>query len=180
MKKTTSIIAAASALALGLTLAACDDDSSGKVEKGGATASAPAASKADKAEKTEAAQPKFGDAYEFKTGLKVSISQPESFKPSEYASVEDDGDPVVFTITVTNGSEKAYDPIEFIASAASGGAEASEVFDDTIGDAPTTKVQPGKSVTWKAGYTVKDPADITMDVTPEMTLEDDDEVTFSN
>lgn len=75
---------------------------------------------------------------------------------------------VAFTVTIDNGATSNYDPTLFMASAQSGSVEASEVFDSENGfnGPPTTKLLPGRTVTFKVGYGVQDPKDIVLEVTP--------------
>jgi hypothetical protein len=99
----------------------------------------------------------------------VSVSQPVIFKPSEYAAGVVAGQKAVqFVITITNGTGKVYDPSLFNTTASSGGAEASSIFSSSqgISGSPDTKVLPGKKVSFKDAYSVVDPKDITLEVTP--------------
>ncbi|MGO3152399.1 MAG: hypothetical protein ACTIJJ_07235 [Galactobacter sp.] len=175
MKRALSLAAAG---LLALSLAACSDDD-GTVEKGGAAK--PAAESSAPAKEAEAKAPTFGDAYEFKSGLKAAVSEPEEFTPGEYAMIDDPdaGTALAFTLTFTNGTDEPYDPSMFDVTVSSAGAEAEKVYDsDSIGDEPTTSVQPGKSVSFKVGFIIKDPNDITMDLSPDITSFDEDGITF--
>ena len=167
MKKSLSILAIAAVAAL--SMAACSDG--GTVEKGGAAAASQSqeakVSESAPAETAKASDPEFGDAYTWENGLKVAISTPKSFKPSEYASAEGEGKPLVFTVTITNGTKEDFDPALFSTTASSDGAEATSIFDSAKGvEPPMTSVKPGKTVTFKIGFTVLNAKDITMDVSP--------------
>ncbi|WP_043110033.1 DUF4190 domain-containing protein [Paraoerskovia marina] len=110
----------------------------------------------------------FGSTYTYDDGLAVTISEPESFTPGEWAfGGEDAPAHVKFTITVDNGTDEPFDPSLFTTSLASGGAESDSVYDDDISGSPDTKVMPGKSVSFVVGYGVEDPDDLTMEVSPD-------------
>ncbi|RKW71731.1 DUF1942 domain-containing protein [Galactobacter caseinivorans] len=170
MKKVISISAVA---LVALSLTACSDPSGGTVEKSGAdnasqsqaakdstTSAAPEAG-------SESSDPKLGDAYTWENGMKIAVSKPKKFKPSEYAMADVQGKPQVFTVTVTNGTEEDFKPVILSLSASSGGSEAEQIFDSSQGvEMPTTTVKPGKTVTYKVAFDVEDPDDITMDVSP--------------
>jgi hypothetical protein len=112
---------------------------------------------------------KFGSAYTWTDGMKVKISKPADFKPGEYAAGTDNFDAfVVFTITITNGSKKKYDPSLFYMTVQSGDQEGDAVFDSEkgVGGTPNTAVLPGRSVSFKQAFGVKDPKDNVDEVSP--------------
>lgn len=111
----------------------------------------------------------FGGALTYLDGISVSVSAPAVFVPGEFASTPDPGtEPVVFTIVLTNGSKEPYDPSLVYETVTSGGVESSSMWDDSLGASPATTVLPGRSVTYKVAYSVKDPTDVVMEITPEM------------
>lgn len=108
---------------------------------------------------------KFGTTFTYSTGLEVSVSKPEKFTPSDTAAMsEGNGTPITLTITIVNDSDEPYDPTGYFATASSGGEESESIVDDGVSESPTTTVQPGKSITWKEGYKVLDPDDVTFDI----------------
>ena len=112
---------------------------------------------------------RFGQTWTWEDGTQVIVSKPQRFTPSEYAAEDGGGfrSHVVFTITVKNLSPT---PLALMGtpSATSGDVEASTVFDSEKGvnGPPDTKVQPGRTVKFKAAFGVKDPSDIVMDYAP--------------
>ena len=111
----------------------------------------------------------FGTTWEWPDGLKVTVSQPSSFNPSSYAAgIEGFTKFVQFDVTVENGTQKKYEPSAMYLSVQSGGGEAEQVFDTNHGmnGTPSTVLLPGRSVSFKVAFGVKDPADLVMEVTP--------------
>ncbi len=114
---------------------------------------------------------KFGDTYSWKDGLAVTISAPEAYTPSQSAAGAQAGQQAVaFTITIVNKTSEPFDPVLFHVSAQSGNTEASAIYDSgNIGSTPTTKLLPGREVTFKVAFSVADPGDIVMEVRPDIT-----------
>jgi hypothetical protein len=119
---------------------------------------------------TKASTYKFGDTVSWEaTGVSLTLSAPVPYKPSKYAIVPAGTSPVVFAITLKNGGTEAFDPGMVYMTASSGEAEAQSVFDSpALVGGPTTKLLPGKSVTWKVGFGVLNAADITAEITPSV------------
>ena len=129
-------------------------------------------------------QAKFGETYSWPDGIEVSVAAPTEHTPSEYADVPEGTTPLVFEVTVTNGTDSTIEGFNFHDSVASGGKEAQTFYDfeSDIDNHPSTKITPGKSLTYKAAYAVADPADVQFfwDVyNPDYTLEDQ-EVFFTH
>ncbi|WP_460513729.1 hypothetical protein [Frigoribacterium salinisoli] len=110
----------------------------------------------------------FGDTWQYDDGLTVTVSAPEPYTPSEYASGADQAEAVVFTITIENGTEANFDPSLSIPNVSSGGTEASRIvdFEGATGLPPSTTVPSGQSVSWQAAFSVVDPEQIVLDVAP--------------
>ncbi len=111
----------------------------------------------------------FGKTYTYKDGLSVTVSAPAPFKPSSSAAGVTKGtSAVVFTITIVNKTTTPFDPVLFHTTAQSGNTEATSIFDSQngIGLPPSTKLLPGREVTFKTAFSVADPKDIVMEVTP--------------
>lgn len=122
----------------------------------------------------------IGDTYVWDDGVSLTISQPEAFKPSDTAAGAEDKelkDIQKYTVTIKNDSDEAVDPILFTMTGNSGGKEAQQIFDSqkNIGSAPSTKIQPGKSVSFDVAYAMVDHKDASFDVSLDF---DRDEVTF--
>ena len=115
-------------------------------------------------------QTTFGSSYEWANGLNVAISKPEKFQPSDAIANNADGrEALSFTVTITNGTDEAFDPVMFKTSAKAGGAKADPILDSAKGfnGPPQTPIPAGKKVSFKIGYYVAAPTDITMDVQPD-------------
>lgn len=112
---------------------------------------------------------KWGETYAYVDGLEVKLSKPEKFEATEWAMVTtEDGTDLRWTVTVTNGTGKKYDPSMFSVTASSGEKEAEEIFDTDNGldGSPMTSVRDGKSIKFDIGFRVADPKDVTLEVSP--------------
>jgi hypothetical protein len=109
----------------------------------------------------------FGETIEYEDGMGLSVSAAVPFTPSQYAAGVDFPTSIVFNITVTNGTDAAYDPLVF-GTLSSGGSEASQVYDmeNNVGGSPTTAVLPGQSITWAEAWSVADASDLTYSLSP--------------
>ena len=126
---------------------------------------------ATKEESSAPAQPdtvKLGQTAKFPDGIEVGVSAPTEFTPSETASGGTLAHNIVWTVTVTNNSDKPFDPSLIYVTVSSGGQEGQGVFDTEAGlnGAATTTILPGKSTSWKDGWNVADPSDLTVEVNP--------------
>lgn len=114
---------------------------------------------------------KFGEVYEWENGVLMSASAPAEYIPTEYAAGPVEGQPAIYvTLTLTNGSSEPLEPTPY-PQVLSGMAQASPIFDvgGSLGDSmtiPTMTLQPGQTIQWNAAYSIKDPADITLEVSP--------------
>ncbi|XNY99708.1 hypothetical protein ACL90Y_08025 [Micrococcus luteus] len=149
------------------------EQSSESTEASGESAETSAEStEADAADEAPAnpSQPTFGDTYTWNDGVAVAVGQPQRFTPSASAFVEDEAlraQAYSFDVTVENGSGEPIDSMETSLQASSGGEQSGMVYDSAAGlDTPTVSIQPGKSLNFKVVFTLKDPADINMDVAP--------------
>lgn len=122
---------------------------------------------------TKAATYLFGDTVTWESGLSVTISKVAPYKPSKYAAGVTQANQVVVTVTLKNGTTAPFDPVLFMVSAVSGSTEADEIYDSQngIGGNPSTKVLPGREVSWKVALSVTDPADIVAEVAPDFNSE---------
>lgn len=180
MKKNN--VALSVALACGLVLTGCStggsvaedpEQSTSQNTEASTTEATPAGAEEEaeaEPEEEDSSSPVFGDTYEWDNGLKMTVSEPEPFKPSESAAGAEDAslEAVLFTISVENASSEPFDPTIIMVSAASGGQEGSMIIDSAqnVMGSPTTTVPAGRSVEFKLGFAVADPDDIIMDVTP--------------
>ncbi|RKW70734.1 hypothetical protein [Galactobacter caseinivorans] len=169
MKKSLSIAIAA---LLAVSVSGC---ANGGGESAGATSSAPSsrsggsqsAGASTQATKAPVADPKLGETYTWEDGLKVTVSQPQQYKPSPSAENRVTAKARVFTITVNNGTEKGLIPGGIQISVTSGGAESSQVLDKGLWlDSSKKKIEPGETLTYKMAYEIKNPKDIKMSFSP--------------
>lgn len=115
----------------------------------------------------------FGDAVTYEDGVSISVSAPTSFTPSEYAAGVEQANQILFSFTITNDSDANLQPSAY-SRLASGGAEASMIFDSEngAGSGPSTVLLPGQTVTWTEGYSVADPASLVLQVSPSFDYAD--------
>lgn len=109
----------------------------------------------------------FGESYAYEDGVTLTVSAPEPFEPSEFASGTDLAHQVIFTYTVTNGSNETLDAGAYI-TASSGGVEAIPIYDteQEVSFDPSTSILPEQSITWRRAWSVADLDNIVMQVTP--------------
>lgn len=122
---------------------------------------------------TQSADAAFGTAYTWDDGLSVEVGAPEAFTPSEYAAgTEGYSQFVRFTVRIVNGTSENWDPSLFYVTLQSGNQEASQVYDSQqLGDSPTTTLLPGREVEYSIAFSVNDPADLVMEVAPDLSYQ---------
>jgi hypothetical protein len=123
----------------------------------------------------------FGETMEWSDGVTMTVSEAEPFTPSNLAGGADQAENIVFTLTLTNGSDESVQPV-VISTLSSDGTEATRIIDigaegGQVGIPPTTALQPGESVTWREAWSVADPDSLTMETAPSFVYES---VTFTN
>ena len=113
-----------------------------------------------------------GSGYSYSDGLEVTIGKPTPYKPSESAAGTVEGDSyLVFTVTITNGTKKVFDPSLIQVSVQSGSTEGSSIIDlgndaGDIGGSPSTNILPGRKLTYKTAFGVTNTRDLVVQVTP--------------
>lgn len=139
---------------------------------------APSASVVDDAAETLPDQPegRFGKPLTYPDGMRIKLSKPEQFDPPAGAYI-DASMPyyVKFTVSITNGSDKRFDPILVSVSVASGENEGSPLYDVSNGYsvAPDTIIPPGDVRSWVVAFGVTDVDDITAQVALNDLVHDD-------
>ncbi|MBB4735960.1 cobalamin biosynthesis protein CobT [Micrococcus cohnii] len=109
----------------------------------------------------------YGDAAVWEDGMEVTISEPEGYEPSEYVDLSGDGEPVAMEVTIKNGTDEPFQAHSLRTAASSGGQEAETIYDiENDIDLPSTDVRPGKEITYKIAYEVKDKGDVDLDLNP--------------
>lgn len=172
MKKAVPILAAA---LLAVSVSACAGGGPAETVESSGTTSGPssqpqpseAGSDSPTASGTAQGDPKFGETTTWDGGLKIGVSQPSRYTPSASAKNRVSAKARVFTITVTNGSQRGLIPGGIQIDMTSGGAKVTRVIDEGLWlDSPGTKLEPGKTLTYKMAYELKDPKDIKMTLLP--------------
>lgn len=120
----------------------------------------------------ESTEPAFGEAFTYDDGLTVTVSAPKPYKPSNSAAAGK-GEAVAFDITLVNNTGATFDPSLLSASLQSGNGQAEEIFDTAKGlnGSPMTKLLDGREAKWIIGYTVQDPNDLVLEVSPDFERE---------
>ncbi|RKT57619.1 hypothetical protein [Saccharothrix australiensis] len=109
---------------------------------------------------TTNAPPTWGQRYTWKSGLAVDVSAPAACTPGEYASPRGVERAVKITVTVTNGTDKAFETavLTIGGDAQFNGKKAEQVFDSNGqcggGGLDSTTVLPGKTYTYETSYAV--------------------------
>ncbi|WP_241387714.1 hypothetical protein [Rhodococcus sp. CH91] len=155
-------------LAMAATLTACNQTGGESTPDAGTGINRPDATSAATTS-DEPATATFGEGFTFRNGLAVAVAPPEPFTPSGSAAGFEAGDQAVtFTITIVNGSPENYDPVLFTTNLQSGNSEASEIYDSasSIEGAPTTVILPGREAEFRVAYSVMDPTDLVLVVSP--------------
>lgn len=142
------------------------------------TTTSASASASDDSRSAGSGTGKIGDTYTWDDGVSVTVSQPKAFKPTDSAAGNYDKslkDFEKYTVTIKNNSDEPVDPAQFRMTGNSGGKEAERMFDTGISSLPTTKIQPGKSLTFNVGFAMADHKDASFDVSLDY---DREEATF--
>ena len=115
-----------------------------------------------------ARQKQFGQSYEWEDDLSVTVSEPVFFVPGTYASVQPANGYLKFTVSITNNSVDVYEPNLFSATVQSGNEEGDPVFDidNDLMVSPSTAILPGRQSTFDVGFSVDNPQDVVMEVSP--------------
>ena len=111
--------------------------------------------------------PSLGETFEYEDGLSVSVSPPELFMPSATATMGPEPDYISVTVTVVNGTETEFSPLDVTVTVASGGGQGGDVLDPDSGiGAPDAPIAPGQEASWKLAFGVLDGQDVTVNVQP--------------
>jgi hypothetical protein len=105
-------------------------------------------------------------------GLKITVAAPTEFQPS--AGAAEPGQVAVrLSVTVDNGTSQPIDPSLITVGATSATAPAAPIVDptNTINGAPDAALGLGQKVTHLVAFSVKDPEDVQVQVTPGLDRE---------
>lgn len=106
----------------------------------------------------------FGEAAEYADGLRILVSAPEDFEPSQSAATGAQEGFVRFVVRVVNNSEESVSPADISVTVESQGSQAGDVFDTTrrMSGPPARDVKPGGTAQWVQGFGVADPEDVSV------------------
>ena len=122
--------------------------------------------------------PALGETFEYDDGLVVSVSGPELFMPSATATMGPEPNYISFTVTVVNGTETEFSPLDVTVTVASGGGQGGDVLDPDSGiGAPEEAIAPGEEASWELAFGVLDGEDVAVSVQPGI---DREPVTFKD
>lgn len=122
----------------------------------------------------------FGETITYDNDVSITVSAPVPLTPSETAFGADQANQLLFTVTIVNGSAENLEPSVY-ATASSAGVAATDIYDSgnaagDVGSSPTTTILPGGTATWLQGFSVADPSDLVLQISPSF---DYDDVIFS-
>ncbi len=120
-------------------------------------------------EEPESPELKFGQTYTYTDGLSITISKPQPFRPSDTAAVTRSNAYRQFTVTIVNKTGRRYDPSGFSTTVQSANEEAEQIFDSArgIGGSPDTTLLKNREAKFRIAYSLADPKDIVMEVSPD-------------
>lgn len=162
-------------VAAALLLTGCASTSGTSTDETPRGANAPASSGAGEPEEStqeteETGTVTFGESFTWTDGLAVTVSKPKKFRPSEYASYDDEAKAnLMFNFRVVNNTGEAFDMALFYVTMQSGNTEAEQIFDTDkeLEGSPSTKLLDGRESEFKVGFSVMDPNDLVMEINPD-------------
>ncbi|MFE6459783.1 DUF4352 domain-containing protein [Streptomyces cinereoruber] len=111
-----------------------------------------------------------GDTSVYDDDLKVTVSDPKAYKPSEFAAGHTEGNKAYqVTVVVENGGKKKFDAalVTLSGRAGTNGVTAEQIFDEKVGAGFQGTVLPGKKATLTVAFDVpKDAKNLTVEVNP--------------
>ncbi|MFJ4870673.1 DUF4352 domain-containing protein [Streptomyces sp. NPDC088757] len=111
-----------------------------------------------------------GDTSVYDDDLKVTVSDPKAYKPSEFAAGHTEGNKAYqVTVVIENGGKKKFDAtlVTLAGRAGTNGVAAEQVFDEKVGAGFQGTVLPGKKATVTVAFDVpKDAKNLTVEVNP--------------
>ncbi|MGC5364538.1 DUF4190 domain-containing protein [Streptomyces sp. DT24] len=111
-----------------------------------------------------------GDTAIYDDDLKVTVSEPSAYSPSEYAAGHTEGNKAYkVDVVIENAGKKKFDATLATVDARAGqdGVTAEQIFDDTVGEGFSGSVLPGKKVTVRYAFDTPSAAkNLTVEVSP--------------
>ncbi|MER5207812.1 DUF4190 domain-containing protein [Streptomyces sp. NPDC002825] len=135
-----------------------------------APASKAPAADAGKAGKNKGAGLADGDSAVYDDDLTVTVSDPKSYSPGEFASGHTKGNKAYqVTVVIENKSKEKFDTslVSLSATAGKNGVAAEEIYDDKVGAGFEGTIMPGKKATVTVAFDApKDAKNLTVEVNP--------------
>ncbi|MFD8210630.1 DUF4190 domain-containing protein [Streptomyces sp. NPDC059695] len=111
-----------------------------------------------------------GDTSVYDDDLKVTVSDPKAYSPSEFAVGHTQGNKAYqVTVVIENGGKKKFDAtlVTLTGRAGKNGVTAEQIFDEKVGTGFQGSVMPGKKATVTVAFdTPKDAKNLTVEVNP--------------
>ncbi|MFF0426034.1 DUF4190 domain-containing protein [Streptomyces sp. NPDC004520] len=111
-----------------------------------------------------------GDSSVYDDNLKVTVSDPKAYSPSEFAAGHTAGNKAYqVTVVIENGSKKKFDAVGVTLTGRAGknGVTAEQIFDEKVGTGFQGSILPGKKATVTVAFdTPKDAKNLTVEVNP--------------
>ncbi|MFF3761891.1 DUF4190 domain-containing protein [Streptomyces sp. NPDC002185] len=111
-----------------------------------------------------------GDTSVYDDDLKVTVSDPKAYSPSEFAVGHTQGNKAYqVTVVIENGGKKKFDAtlVTLTGRAGKNGVTAEQIFDEKVGTGFQGSVLPGKKATVTIAFdTPKDAKNLTVEVNP--------------
>ncbi|WP_426364266.1 DUF4190 domain-containing protein [Streptomyces sp. E-08] len=111
-----------------------------------------------------------GDTSVYDDDLKVTVSDPKAYSPSEFAAGHTQGNKAYqVTVVIENGGKKKFDAtlVTLTGRAGKNGVTAEQIFDEKVGTGFQGNILPGKKATVTLAFdTPKDAKNLTVEVNP--------------
>ncbi|GAA1984379.1 hypothetical protein GCM10009718_22190 [Isoptericola halotolerans] len=109
----------------------------------------------------------FDETFTYDDGLAITVSGPEEFTPGEYAvGADGEGTPMIFEISVDNGTDEVFEPSLLFPVVVSAGSESGLVYDDGVDTFASSSIQPGKVLSYTTAFMVADVDDVQLELEP--------------
>lgn len=161
-----------------MVLTGCSVPASSAPDPDASAASAEEAPKSEEPVQENSLIKPFGEVVSYQDGVSISVAMVGAFTPTQNAAGVVSGEqPTIFKVVLTNNSDEAVEPTAF-PSANSGGKAASSISDvahpeyGELGFAPTTSLLPGQTVEWSVAFSISNPEDVTLEISPSFMYDD--------
>jgi hypothetical protein len=163
MKKSLALIPAA-ALIAALALTGCSTTGHATADKAPAAAAATTPAK-------KSTTAKLGETFKYDDGLTITVGAPAAYTPSASAAGATQAQQIALTFTLTNGTAENLNPI-MLPQVTSNGTQATPIIDientAIASFAPTAVILPGGHATWTQAFSVSDPANLVVQLSPAL------------